>query len=103
MTGQGEKASKSRFQIDTRKTFFTMSMVRHWRRLSREDVDAASLEVLFKARLDGALSNLIYRKEVSLPISELLELGDLKGPFQPKPYCVSMIYTQTQEPTKYSS
>ncbi|KFQ89834.1 hypothetical protein N337_12676, partial [Phoenicopterus ruber ruber] len=37
--------------------FFMMRVVRHWKRLPREVVDAPSLEV-FKARLDGALSNL---------------------------------------------
>ncbi|KAK4818442.1 hypothetical protein QYF61_013129 [Mycteria americana] len=36
----------------------TMRVVRHWNRLPREAVDAPSLEV-FKARLDGALSNLV--------------------------------------------
>jgi len=41
-----------------RKKFFTMMVVRHWRRLRREAVDAPSLEA-FKARLDGALSNLV--------------------------------------------
>ena len=35
-----------------------MRVVRHWPRLPREAVDAASLEV-FKARLGGDLSNLI--------------------------------------------
>ena len=34
-----------------------MRVVRHWNMLPREAVDAPSLEV-FKARLDGALSNL---------------------------------------------
>ncbi|KFM00434.1 hypothetical protein AS27_10300, partial [Aptenodytes forsteri] len=38
--------------------FFAMRVVRHWNRLPREAVDAPSLEV-FKARLDGALSNLV--------------------------------------------
>ena len=33
-------------------------MVRHWSRLPGEVVDAPSLEV-FKARLDGALGNLV--------------------------------------------
>ena len=33
-------------------------VVRHWNRSPREVVDALSLEV-FKARLDGALSNLV--------------------------------------------
>jgi len=38
--------------------FFTERVVRHWNRLLREAMDALSLEV-FKARLDGALGNLI--------------------------------------------
>ncbi|KAK4831472.1 hypothetical protein QYF61_017720 [Mycteria americana] len=42
---------------DIRKKFFTRRVVRPWNRLPREVVDAPSLEV-FKARLDGALSNL---------------------------------------------
>jgi len=50
-------------------------------------VDVPSLEAL-KARLDGALSNLVYR-EVSLPIAGGLELGDLNCPLQPKPFCGS--------------
>ena len=37
---------------------FTVRVVRHWHRLPRESVDAPSLAV-FKARLDGALSNLL--------------------------------------------
>jgi len=35
-----------------------MRAVKHWNRLPREAVDVPSLEV-FKARLDGALSNLV--------------------------------------------
>ena len=52
-----------------------MRVVRHWNRLPREVVDALSLEV-FKARLDGALSNLVKWK-VSLPMAGGLELDDL--------------------------
>jgi len=49
--------------------------VRHWIRLPREAVDAPSLEV-FKARLDGALSNLFYCK-VPLPMAGGVGLDDL--------------------------
>jgi len=46
---------------------FTLKVVRPWHRLPREAVVAPSLEVL-KARLDGALSNLVWWK-VSLPMA----------------------------------
>ncbi|KAK4829992.1 hypothetical protein QYF61_008162 [Mycteria americana] len=59
--GNDFKPKEGRFRLDIRKTFFTMRVMRHWNRLPREAVDAPSLEV-FKARLDGALSNLIQRK-----------------------------------------
>jgi len=48
-----------------------MRMVRHWNKLPREAVDAPSLQG-FKARLEGALSNLVWWK-VSLPMARGLE------------------------------
>ncbi|KFV97939.1 hypothetical protein N327_11985, partial [Fulmarus glacialis] len=54
----GFKLKEGRFRFNIRKKFFTTRVVRHWTRLPREAVDAPSLEV-FKARLDGALSNLV--------------------------------------------
>ncbi|KFQ97000.1 hypothetical protein Y956_09188, partial [Nipponia nippon] len=54
----GVKLKEGRFRLDIRKKFFTMRVVKHWNRLPREVVDAPSLEAV-KARLDGALSNLI--------------------------------------------
>ena len=53
----GFKLKEGRFRLDVRKKFFTVRVVRHWHRLPREAVAAPSLEG-FKARLDGALSNL---------------------------------------------
>ena len=48
---------EGRFRLDIRKKFFTVRVVRHWNRLTSEAVDFLSLEA-FKARLDGAVSNL---------------------------------------------
>jgi len=73
--GNGFKLKESRFRLDIRKKFFTMRVVKHWPRLPREAVAAPSLAV-FKARLDGALSNLIWWK-VSLLTAGGLEPDDL--------------------------
>jgi len=56
--GNGSKLKEGRFRLDRRKKFFTMRVVKHWNRFPREAVAAPSLAV-FKARLDGALSNLV--------------------------------------------
>jgi len=56
--GNGFKLKEGRFRLDMRKKCLTMREVKHWHRLPREVVDARSLET-FKARLDGALSNLV--------------------------------------------
>ncbi|KFQ48286.1 hypothetical protein N334_10218, partial [Pelecanus crispus] len=56
--GNDFKLKEGRFRLDIRKKFFTMRVVRHWHLLPREVSDAPSIET-FKARLDGALSNLI--------------------------------------------
>jgi len=58
MKGNGFKLEEGSFRLDTRKKFFTVRVVRDWNRLSREAVNATSMEAL-KARLDGAVSNLV--------------------------------------------
>ena len=65
--GDGFKLKEGRFRLDIRKKFLTGGVMRHWPRLPREAVGAPSLAV-FKARLDGALSNLVWWK-VSLPMA----------------------------------
>jgi len=44
--------------LDVRKKIFTIRVVWHWKRLTREMVDALSLKT-FRVRLDDALCNLI--------------------------------------------
>ena len=56
MRRNGFKLLESRLGI--KKKFFTVRVGRHWNKLSSEGVDAPSLEA-FKARLDGAVSNLV--------------------------------------------
>jgi len=47
-----------RFRLPMRKKFFAVRVVRCWKRLPREVVEAQSLEAL-KVRLGRALSNLV--------------------------------------------
>ncbi|KFQ14197.1 hypothetical protein N330_04075, partial [Leptosomus discolor] len=54
----GFKLKEGRLRLDTRKKFFPVRVVIHWNRLPREAVAAPSLAV-FKARVDGAWSNLV--------------------------------------------
>jgi len=56
--GKNFKLKKGRFKLYIKKKCFMMRMVSHWNTLSRETVDALSLEVL-QIRLDRAMSNLI--------------------------------------------
>ena len=59
--GNGFNLKEDGFRLDVRKKFFTVRVVRPWPRLPREAVAAPSLAV-FKARLDGALSTLVWWK-----------------------------------------
>jgi len=66
---------EGRFRLDTGKKFFTVRVVKHWHRLPREVGEFPSLET-FKARLDRALSNLVWLK-MSLLTAQGVGLDDL--------------------------
>lgn len=55
---RGNVFKQDRFRLDVRNKFFTLRVVRHWKRLPREVVNAPSQGV-FKARLYEALSTLV--------------------------------------------
>ena len=52
------KLAEGRFILDIRRKFLTMRVVRHWNKVPRKVLDTLTLDV-FKARLDGAWSNLV--------------------------------------------
>jgi len=57
--GNAFKLKEGMFRSDRRRTSIAMWVVRHWNGLPKEVLDAPSMEVSFKARLDGALSSLV--------------------------------------------
>lgn len=52
------KLEEGSFRLDIKDKFFTIKVMRLWNILLKETVNTPSLEV-FKAKLDGALRNLI--------------------------------------------
>lgn len=59
MTGDNSFRLKDlgRFRLDVRKNYFTMRVVKHWKRLLRTVADIPPVKTL-KVSLDWALSNL---------------------------------------------
>lgn len=66
---------KGRFRSDIRKKIVTMWLMRHWDKLPGEAVCSPSLE-LFRIRLGGALSSLIWGV-AALIVADGLKLDDL--------------------------
>ena len=56
--GNGLKLRQERFRLDIRRKFFIQRVVTQWNRLSKEVVDAPSLDA-FKTSLDVALGSLV--------------------------------------------
>jgi len=57
--GKGFKLRQGRCRLGTRRKFFTQGVMKHWNSLIEEVLDAPSLDA-FKAKLDVALSSLVY-------------------------------------------
>ena len=56
--GNGSKLRPGRFRLDIRKHFFTERVIKHWKRLPREVIDAPCLSV-FKRCSDDALNKVL--------------------------------------------
>lgn len=92
---EGTDSEESRFRLDTGRKVFVVRVVRDYDKLPRETVVASYLAV-FKARLDGAPSNLVYWK-VSLSMAGGVKLDYIEGTFQPKP-CHDFMVSQETKP-----
>ena len=82
MPGNGSKLHQERFRLDMRKHFFPERVVKPWKRLPREVVDAPSLAV-FQRHLDNALNNMLELL-VSPEVVRQLDWMIVVGPFQMK-------------------
>lgn len=58
--GNKQKLQHKKFHLNMRKNFFTVSVMQHWNRLSREVAESPSLEI-FKMYPDTFLCDLLYR------------------------------------------
>jgi len=57
--GNGHKLKNRKFQLNTRKNFFTLRVTEPWNRLPREAVESPSLKI-FKPHLDAVLCSLLW-------------------------------------------
>lgn len=92
--GNGFKLEEGRLRLDKRRRLFTVRVVKHWHRLPRKVVGTPSLETS-KVRVDGALGT---DGAVGVPVHcREWDHMALKGPFQLKSFCVSVILHREAE------
>ena len=87
--GNGFKLKQGRCSLDMRRKFFTQRVVMHWTRLPKEAVDAPSLEASIQGQA-GCGSGQPGLAVGDPAHSRGLKLDDHCGPFQPRPFCVSL-------------
>ena len=85
--GNGHKLKHRKFHLNMRKNNFTLRVMEHWNRLTREVVESPSLEI-FKTRLDKVLCSLLW---VTLLGQGGWTGWPTEGPFQPLIFCDSVI------------
>ena len=85
-SGNGHKLEHWKFCTNMRRNFFTVRVMEHWNRLSREVVHSASLEI-FKTHLDAYLCSLLQGACFGRGLDSMIS----RGPFQPLQFCDSVI------------
>jgi len=89
--GNGHKLKHRKFQLNMKKNFFTLRVTEHWSRMPREVVGSPSLET-FKTHLDKVLCSLLWVTG--------LDWVTHRGPFQPPPFCDTVILYESRKQFK---
>jgi len=84
--GNGYNLKHRKFRLSIRRNFFPLRVTEHWNRLPREVVESPSLEIL-KTHWTRSCAACCRRPCFGRGVG----LDDHRGPFQPLPFCDSVI------------